>query len=319
MRFSSIEMSPSERPEAYRRALQGTFAYLNTNVDVEVDVGEPEGFAASIDSIRIGRLRPNVHRSNAAHHLIHVAANRSTAIELFMVSDGQIHLANGESEIHLHAGDLLLWSPAEEWRASHGSFELMAIGLPDAIVRRRAPWLMNLLGKPIAGTSGLVSCLTTLMRQASQCHEHLTPEEGSILEMTFIEAICLLGQPDQSRGKSPLPTRREEKLETLKVMALESLECADLCARTLARDSGLSARTIHRLFAASGISFQSWVTERRLERCWTELTNSRGLRQRTVGELAYSYGFNDLSTFNRAFRKRFGMTPRQARKISVLE
>lgn len=316
MRFCSIEMSPSERPEAYRQALMGTFGYLNTNVDVKVEVGEPEGFSASIESFRIGRLRSNMHRSNAVHHLIHVAANRSTAIEVFLVSAGQIHLASSQNEVHLRSGDLLLWSPAKEWQASHGSFELMAFGLPDAVVRRRAPWLISIIGKPIAGTSGLATCLTALMCQASQCHERLTPEEGLILETTLIETICLLGQPDRFLGRSALSTPRDKKLEALKLLALESLESCDLCARTLARDAGLSARSIHRLFAASGISFQAWLIERRLERCWTELTNLRGIPQRTIAELAYSLGFNDLSTFNRAFRKRFGMTPMQTRRLS---
>lgn len=314
-----MEMAPSERRNAYQHALKETFSYLNTTVDVEVEVGEPECFAASIEQIRIGRLRPNVHRSNAARHLIHVAANRSTAIELFLVSCGAIDLANEHSAVHLQAGDMLLWSPAEEWRASHGSFELIAIGLPDVLVHQRAPWLMNMIGMPIAARSGLATCLTALMRQVSQCYQRLTPEEGAILETTVIEAICLLGRSGKTRHESSVPPPCEQRLETLKTLALDSLERADLCAVTLAREAGMSARTIHRLFAASGVSFQSWLTERRLERCWTELRNGRGPCQRTVAELAFAYGFNDLSTFNRAFRKRFGMPPREARRISGLD
>jgi AraC family transcriptional activator of tynA and feaB len=32
-----------------------------------------------------------------------------------------------------------------------------------------------------------------------------------------------------------------------------------------------------------------------------------------ISEIAYAWGFNDLSHFNRAFRARFGMTPREWR------
>jgi AraC-like DNA-binding protein len=33
----------------------------------------------------------------------------------------------------------------------------------------------------------------------------------------------------------------------------------------------------------------------------------------TVTEIAYATGFSDLSYFSRAFRRRFGMTPRDRR------
>lgn len=38
-----------------------------------------------------------------------------------------------------------------------------------------------------------------------------------------------------------------------------------------------------------------------------------GLARHTVAAIAYEAGFNDLSYFNRAFRRRYGMTPSDAR------
>jgi AraC-like DNA-binding protein len=39
--------------------------------------------------------------------------------------------------------------------------------------------------------------------------------------------------------------------------------------------------------------------------------------RQTIAALAYEAGFGDLSYFNRAFRRRFGMTPGEARMESV--
>ncbi|NTI46684.1 helix-turn-helix domain-containing protein, partial [Agrobacterium rhizogenes] len=36
-------------------------------------------------------------------------------------------------------------------------------------------------------------------------------------------------------------------------------------------------------------------------------------KRRSVTEIALSWGFNDISYFNRAFRTTYGMTPRQMR------
>jgi AraC family transcriptional activator of tynA and feaB len=37
-------------------------------------------------------------------------------------------------------------------------------------------------------------------------------------------------------------------------------------------------------------------------------------RPRHISEIAYAWGFNDLSHFNRAFRQRFDMTPSEWRE-----
>jgi len=38
-------------------------------------------------------------------------------------------------------------------------------------------------------------------------------------------------------------------------------------------------------------------------------------RNDSVSEVAYRWGFNDLSHFNRAFRSRYGLPPRQWRTL----
>ena len=38
-----------------------------------------------------------------------------------------------------------------------------------------------------------------------------------------------------------------------------------------------------------------------------------------ISEIAYEVGFNDLSYFNRAFRRRFGHSPGEARKGRLAE
>jgi AraC-like DNA-binding protein len=54
------------------------------------------------------------------------------------------------------------------------------------------------------------------------------------------------------------------------------------------------------------------VLKSRLDRCREAL---RDPRQTTcsISQIAYCWGFNDLSHFDKAFRARFGMAPRQWR------
>jgi AraC-like DNA-binding protein len=59
-------------------------------------------------------------------------------------------------------------------------------------------------------------------------------------------------------------------------------------------------------------SFQRYVLAERLARCERDLSSPR-LAHRQVGEIAFAWGFNDLSHFGRVFREHYGMSPREWR------
>ena len=66
------------------------------------------------------------------------------------------------------------------------------------------------------------------------------------------------------------------------------------------------------LFESEGTSFTDFIREERLQRARSKLLSSRFDHLR-ISEIAYEVGFNDLSYFNRAFRRRFGQSPGQLR------
>jgi AraC-like DNA-binding protein len=82
--------------------------------------------------------------------------------------------------------------------------------------------------------------------------------------------------------------------------------------RTLAQKLGLSARYVQDLLQETGISFTERVLELRLQKARTMLM-SRQHERLKVGEIAYACGFNEISYFNQAFRRRFGAAPTQFR------
>lgn len=75
---------------------------------------------------------------------------------------------------------------------------------------------------------------------------------------------------------------------------------------------GLSQRYINDLLHETGTSLAERVLELRLQKALAMLADLRhnGLK---VSEIAYACGFNEVSYFNRCFRRRFGATPTAAR------
>ncbi len=74
----------------------------------------------------------------------------------------------------------------------------------------------------------------------------------------------------------------------------------------LSQHLGMAPRTVQELFKTHGTTFTAQLMNLRLEAAAQLLQRAPS---NTVGQVAYSVGFSDLSYFHRQFRRRFGKTP----------
>jgi AraC-like DNA-binding protein len=89
--------------------------------------------------------------------------------------------------------------------------------------------------------------------------------------------------------------------------------CRKCSVEAVAARHGLSARHVQRLFGQEGTSFTEFLREQGLLASYRMLVGPRFARLR-ISDIAFEAGFKDLSWFNRQFRRRFGMSPRDVRE-----
>lgn len=78
-----------------------------------------------------------------------------------------------------------------------------------------------------------------------------------------------------------------------------------------ARVAGMEGKSFSRFFRAkAGIPFSHWLTKVRIAEA-KKLLQSRNY---TVTEVAFNVGYQDLTTFERAFKRLTGMTPREFKR-----
>ncbi len=161
-------------------------------------------------------------------------------------------------------------------------------------------------GRPI---EPLVACLDMLTRELS------SPSSAGQLSALLDACACLLpislddGVEAVRRGQ---PRERRGLLDDVMRFVDQNIADPDLKPRRAAERFGVSERYVHKLFIRSGTTFGGYVTAERLERIRSELVTMRG-RRPPISELAFRWGFADISTFNRAFKRRFGRTPKDYR------
>lgn len=102
------------------------------------------------------------------------------------------------------------------------------------------------------------------------------------------------------------------RLDAIKADILRNLATPDVALARIAANHGMSTRYVQRLLEMTGTSFTGFVREQRLLSARRLLQDQKS-RWRKISDIAASVGFADTSYFNRAFRARFGATPRDVR------
>jgi AraC-like DNA-binding protein len=155
----------------------------------------------------------------------------------------------------------------------------------------------------------LAATLATLARERNR----LAPAEAEAvgrhaldLLATALEATPEAGAAVFSRGSAALLTR-------IGTFLRERLADPALDPACVAAAHGISVRHVHRLFHESGDTIAAAIRRGRLDRCRADLADPRQ-RARSITEIALRWGFNDSAHFSRAFKARFGVSPRALRQ-----
>ncbi len=270
-------------------------------------------FQARIETARIGNGSVSSHRCtpHASVRTAHDVAN--SPIEccyLVRVLSGQLKCEQGESSTVAQAGDTLLFDsaqPAKTWMG-RSAFHALVITVPKSELTGATKMdcrLSNtLLKQDRTPLSKCLILMANLMPSASK--DEISALYQAVRSLLPIEAGCFDGDADVSHGNINLVLRG------ILGHIDQNIANTDLTPHHVARQFGISVRYVHKLFIGCGMTFRSYTTARRLDYVCKDLT-SPASRQQPISLVAFRWGFNDLSSFNRAFKSRYGCTPTQYR------
>jgi AraC family transcriptional activator of tynA and feaB len=223
--------------------------------------------------------------------------------------NGQSISTRDEETMAFGAGDIgLCDGRRRQLSASFGGRFATAL-VPRAMVERRAPWLR---GRPLMKLGPDVRFsenIRLLLRELTSDRVSLSESQAGLLVDSFCNFLALASAED-------LPPKRmqgELQMEALLSFCRRNLGDAELSPQQAADYLGISVRTLHSRFRETGRSFGRWLLESRLEACSAALRDAN-LRALNISEIAWRWGFNDLSYFNKAFRAQFDMTPGEWRQ-----
>ena len=196
-----------------------------------------------------------------------------------------------------------------------GSFITLALSRPA--IAELAPDFTSSFGKPIPSDDPALRLLIKYLDAVLAADELAHPEVARSVSAHILDLVALALGARGDHAEAALGGAKAARLKSLKSDVMSMLGNSELSSELIAGRHGISSRYVRKLFEQEGTSFTTFVLGERLTRVRRMLRDSRHAHL-TIAQLAHACGFNDISYFNRAFRRHFGATPTDVREQNSL-
>ena len=302
--WSTDAVRAHERFSYWREAIcQSIF-----NLDIEAPAGP---FSARLSARSAGAVRIATGESTR-YELIRGAREAANDTEaqysIYLQLRGQLDITQGGETFTFAPSDIGISDLQRPLRGAHtDGGRRITIVLPREILERRAPWLRKAAMRRLAAGAPYVDLARRHMLELAG-----SPTMSESTTALMIENLCNLLALASASGLPPARLQPELQTEAMLAFCRQHLHETELKPQRVADRLGVSLRTLHSRFKAVGSTFGQWVLEERLKACSVALRDDtqRGVK---ISDIAFRWGFNDLSHFNRSFRARFGRTPAEWR------
>jgi len=218
-------------------------------------------------------------------------------------------------------GDLILYDTSRPYLAEFAPdvpvSQLLLLRFPRSLLPLPPRDLRRLSAVRIPGAQGIGALSSQFLLQLARRMDELSPFDTARLSTLTIDVLtAALATALDSDGTVPATTRRRALTAQIHAFVRENLGDPHLTPDAIAAAHHISLRYLHKLFHEDGHTVAGWVRERRLEACRRDLANP-DLGNRTINAIAARWGFTSPAHFSQAFRKAYGLSPRQFREQSA--
>ncbi|WP_051687290.1 helix-turn-helix domain-containing protein [Microbulbifer sp. HZ11] len=310
-RFNSQDYSESER----RTALAETYAPL---CGLDVDVGDEQ-----LDVNVVVRAFPRTvvadsflvdHTAWRTH--THIADGDDSML-LVIPRQGVSGIASGGgSEQFCTPGELYLL-PLEDPYVSRneGAHFVTSIGLPKQFLESRLAAPDRVIGKSFRPRdASAFELLLGYLKNLYHARDDLSDSAAKLAEIQIMDlAALVLGVDSDSEVAAGNRGVRYARYQAMRNYINLRMFDPELSADIVARHFNISPQYLRKIFGEFNFTFTDYLNAIRLDWVYQQLVNPAKVRD-YISTLAYHAGFSNLAWFNRAFKRRFGLSPSDVRE-----
>jgi AraC family transcriptional activator of tynA and feaB len=246
-----------------------------------------------------------------ARHVGHANAD-----ELFVRRQiaGVFAVEQDSREAVLEAGDITLLDPRRPMRGKYlnGARQLI-LKVPRRQLEARVGDVRQIIARSIKPTEAEHGLTSAYLAMLPTYADKLGASTADIVKEQTLDLIAVSLAKAMDGGRPRLSSARSLVLANVRAAIEARLTNPALDCETVAAAAGVSVRYANAVLAEDGTSIMRLIRARRLERCRHALEDP-SQAHRTVSEIAYGWGFSDMTHFGRSFRAAFGSLPSEYRR-----
>jgi AraC-like DNA-binding protein len=303
--FSTEGIDPTNQFAAWQKQLGLRFGFA----DISRKAVGP--FRAAIETISVSKLSLSYLFADAMtveRTGRHVALRDHDDFTIGLLLEGRAVVEQDGRGTSLSPGEIVLCDGRRPFRVCFDEpFRQIVFQCDRAQLQARLPDADRRTARSIRGQAALPSVTADYVASIARQPMGFGGAESAIAQHVLdVLAFTLCGAAPREPTSRPLLTRIQAYIE-------ENLSNSALTPTMIARHHRISRRLLYRLFEEIDDSVASFIRRRRLARCRAVLADDL-YKKLGVSEIAFACGFNDATTFGRAFRAAFGMSPRDYRR-----
>lgn len=297
------------RAEHYQREMQSIFS-----VGLAVRSPAARPLAAQVSgyfgrNLRFASVRFSPH-TTASPHTSHTFESR---LLVSCHKQGTATVAQGGRESQIEPGDFFVIDPSRPFQIETSDIYVHSVYIKPGALRQILPQLDLLTARAIRPDSGAAAMFTTMLDQmllmAPTMSEDVADDLSDALPHLLAPALRGL---DSSGDDSPSRLKALHRQRITRYVR-DNLWDSSLDANAIAKAVNLSPRHVYELFSEGEKTLMKSVWTQRLALCRRDMADA-SLKNRTAGEIAYNWGFSNVSHFSRSFKAEFGLSPREFRR-----
>jgi AraC-like DNA-binding protein len=170
------------------------------------------------------------------------------------------------------------------------------------------------LARPISANAEALRLLVGYVHLTLKNRQPASPELSRLFVSHVHDLVALAVGATRDAGEIAYRRgMRAARLRAAKAFIARHIDRNDLSVSDVATHLGVTQRYVHMLFETEDASFTTFIVRQRLALAHRLLADPR-MTGHTISAIAFQAGFNDLSHFNRVFRRQFGLTPSAMRR-----
>jgi len=308
LRFSTRELAERMRAPMWREE----FGRRIVHVDIEPSSDVPfraEATLQSFQGLRVLAWQGSAMRFMRSQTNI---VDGDDSIGLIVSSPGRSQLSQRGQEIEFRAGDAIALLHSEPAIVSYVEGLQFGLAVPRDALTARVTNVENFAMRPISRRTEALRLLMIYLKSALKEGALAAPKLRDAI-VTHIHDLMALAISEraplgESSASAVIAARHSAAVDHIAA----HFQDPELSLEAVAHCQGISPRYLQRLMASSRTSFTASVNELRLQRAFTLLIVPHDSARR-ISDIALEVGFSDISHFNRLFRARFGVSPRDVR------